>query len=281
MGHMDSTSVSITSMLDVAIVVGTRPEAIKLLPVLFSLQKETALVCELWLTGQHTTMVSKVLDSFEVKADVVMESPNPSGSLSGLTQVLIKSFDDTILKRKPKMVVVQGDTTSAFVAALVAFYHKIKIVHVEAGLRTGHKYAPFPEEINRSLITPLSDIHFAPTKTSANNLIKEGVPSEKIHITGNTVIDALMLMVEKVRKSRPALPCSVPLKELAEGRKMVLITGHRRENFGDGFGQICEAIRELSQAFLDVIFMYPVHLNQNVQEPVMRILSNFTKRISD
>jgi len=264
---MDSASVP----LDVALIVGTRPEAIKLIPVLFALREQTDLKTELWLTGQHTSMVQIVLDSFGVKADLALESPNPSGTLSALTGVLLTSLSAPMSLRKPRCVVVQGDTTSAFVAALVAFYHQIKVAHVEAGLRTHNKFAPFPEEINRSLISPLADLHFPPTETSAANLMREGISADRVEVTGNTVIDALLMMVEKVRTQPPVLPESFPLKR---GTKTVLITGHRRENFGDGFLAICEAIKELSLKFPTVSFVYPVHLNRNVQEPVMRILSD-------
>lgn len=259
--------------LDVVVIAGTRPEAIKMVPVIRALKKDTNLRSELWLTGQHAHMALPALDSFDEKADLILESPNPSGTLSGLTEILVRRLDEAFSKRSPKIVVVHGDTTSAFVAALVAYYHRIAVAHVEAGLRTGNKLAPFPEEGNRSLIAPLADLHFAPTTTSLDNLLREGVQKTKIHVTGNTVIDALLLMVEKVRKMRPALPENFPVESLAQGKRMVLITGHRRENFGDGFQQICEAIRELSAAFPEVTFVYPVHLNQNVQGPVKRILS--------
>jgi len=225
------------------------------------------------VTGQHREMLDQVLDVFKVVPDVDLALMLPNQTLSKLTARAISAIDAYLTEQKPDMVVVQGDTTTVFCAALCAFYHKIPVGHVEAGLRTWNKYSPFPEEINRVLATRLTDLHFTPTNTSRDNLLREGVTSDRIFVTGNTVIDALYLALERVKANPPAIP-GLPPETMTNGRPLVLITGHRRESFGEGFRDICLAIVELAQRFPSAEFVYPVHLNPNVREPVFRLLGN-------
>jgi UDP-N-acetylglucosamine 2-epimerase (non-hydrolysing) len=196
----------------------------------------------------------------------------PSQTLAGITARAITAVDEYLGEESPDVVVVQGDTTTAFCAALAAFYRRISVAHVEAGLRTGNRLSPFPEEINRVFTSRLADYHFAPTAWARDNLLREGVPEQSVFVTGNTVIDALHIAVAKVRENRPEIPELPPAIMADRTRRLVLITGHRRENFGEGFEAICRAIGELSTRFADVDFVYPVHLNPNVREPVYRLL---------
>lgn len=246
---------------------GTRPEAIKLCPLIQSMEKHSDLRPHVCITGQHREMLDQVLTVFNVTPDVQLSLMQPNQTLGGLTSRAIAAIDDYLDTYKPDMMIVQGDTTTVLSASLCAFYHQIPIAHVEAGLRTWNKHSPYPEEINRVLTSRLSDIHFTPTQISRNNLIREGVDHEKIFVTGNTVIDALLAAVEKVKINPPNIP-GLNQSLIDSNRPMVLITGHRRENFGDGFDNICEAILELSRRFSDTIFVYPVHLNPNVKQPV-------------
>jgi len=258
----------------ISIIFGTRPEAIKLAPVILELKKHKEFEVNICVTAQHRQMLDQVLNIFEVKPDVDMNIMKPDQTLSGLTSRAIKLLDEYLLNTKPDLVLVQGDTTTVFAASLAAFYHKIKIGHVEAGLRTWNKFSPYPEEINRVLTTKLADIHFAPTNLSKENLIKEGIEESKIFVTGNTVIDALFIALEKIKDKK------IHIKGLHEDilnkndNRIILITGHRRENFGEGFKNICEAISELSYEFKDYEFIYPVHLNPNVRGPVYEVLSD-------
>ncbi len=253
---------------------GTRPEAIKLCPLVLSLKNNPEFEPHICVTGQHRQMLDQVLDVFEVVPDVDLDLMEPDQTLAGLTSRVVTAIDGYIAKHRPDIVIVQGDTTTTFCAALAAFYNKIPIGHVEAGLRTWNKLSPFPEEINRVMTSHIADLHFAPTQWAKENLLKEGIPENRVFVTGNTVIDALYIALEKVNKSSPAVP-GLPM-ELLNGcnrKPVVLITGHRRENFGDGFENICLAISELSKRFSDVAFVYPVHLNPSVREPVYRILA--------
>lgn len=257
----------------ISVIFGTRPEAIKLCPVVLALQKNPAFDCKVCVTGQHREMLQQVLDVFGVKPDVDLALMQPNQTLGGLTARAIDALDRYLAREKPDVVLVQGDTTTVLAGAIAAFYHKIPIGHVEAGLRTGNLYSPWPEEANRVLTTRLARWHFAPTEESKLNLIKEGIPSGNIFVTGNTVIDALHWAQEIVRERKPAIPGLPP--DILEGlAKLVLITGHRRENFGEGFEQICRAIAQCAADFPDVHFVYPVHLNPHVQEPVSRILGH-------
>lgn len=248
-------------MKKIAVVFGTRPEAIKLCPVVLALKADPAFACKVCVTGQHKEMLYQVLDVFGVKPDVDLALMRPNQTLGGLTARAIAALDDYLEQEKPDIVMVQGDTTTVLAGALAAFYHHVPIAHVEAGLRTGNLESPWPEEANRVLTTRLAKWHFCPTENNRNNLLREGVPTENVFVTGNTVIDALMIARDKVANS------------VSDGKRKVLITGHRRENFGDGFEHICTAIRKLALEFPEVDFIYPVHLNPNVQEPVKRILA--------
>jgi UDP-N-acetylglucosamine 2-epimerase (non-hydrolysing) len=224
-------------------------------------------------------MLDQVLDVFGIEPDIDLDLMRPNQTLSGLTSRLITALDEYIRTARPDMVLVQGDTTTAFCGALAAFYQRVPVGHVEAGLRTWDKAAPYPEEINRQLVTRLADLHFAPTGWARDNLLREHVDPQGVFVVGNTVIDALLLAREEVRKRttrgesplrllNPGLQTALALP----GRRLVLITGHRRENFGEGFENICRAIAALAERFGDVEFVYPVHLNPNVREPVYRTL---------
>jgi len=259
----------------ISLIFGTRPEAVKVCPVILAMQDHPDLEPHVCVTGQHRQMLDQVLDVFGVVPDVDLALMQPNQTLAGLTSRAIAAIDGYLGEYRPDMVLVQGDTTTVFCAALCAFYQKIPVGHVEAGLRTWDMHSPFPEEMNRVLATRLSALHFAPTTTSRDNLLKEGVPQERVFVTGNTVIDALMIAVEKVKTLPPKIP-GLP-QDLMNGgaeRPLVLITGHRRENFGEGFHNICRAISTLSDRFPGVAFVYPVHLNPNVREPVFEGLSD-------
>jgi len=258
----------------VSLIFGTRPEAIKLCPLVLELKKHREFEPHVCVTGQHRQMLDQVLDVFEVVPDIDLNLMQPDQTLAGLTARAITAIDGYLADCKPDMVIVQGDTTTSFCAALAAFYRRIPVGHVEAGLRTWNKFSPFPEEINRTITSRIADLHFAPTQWAKENLLKEGVPEDRIFVTGNTVIDALHIAVEKVRKNPPEI-LGLP-SHLLNGesqRPLVLITGHRRENFGEGFANICRAISELSKRFPEAFFVYPVHLNPKVREPVFNLLS--------
>jgi len=258
----------------ITVVFGTRPEAIKLAPVILALKADPRFECRVCITAQHREMLDQVLREFGIYPDVDLNLMQSNQTLAGLTTWAIESLDHYFAKNQPDMVMVQGDTTTVFCAALSAFYHHIPIAHVEAGLRTFNLYSPWPEEANRVLTSHLADLHFAPTATSRENLLKEGIRAERIFVTGNTVIDALFIALEKIKTSPPDIP-GLPHDLTRPGSKkpLILITGHRRENFGEGFENICRAISELSERFPDVAFVYPVHLNPNVRKPVFKILS--------
>lgn len=255
---------------------GTRPEAIKLAPVIKRARESGAevLACT---TGQHREMLDQVLDLFAIRPDFDLRVMQPDQDLSLLTARILDNLAGIIPQTSPDLVLVQGDTTTAFSATLAAFYAKIPVAHVEAGLRTYNLHSPFPEEAMRQLISRLASLHFAPTARNAQALIAEGIAADRVFVTGNTVIDALLEVAELVRRGERReflqLPASTGEK-LAGQRRMVLITGHRRENFGRGFERICSAFRELAGAFPDTLFLYPVHLNPNVRSPVERMLSS-------
>ena len=257
----------------ISIIFGTRPEAIKLAPVILELKKYKEFEVNVCVTAQHREMLDQVLEVFDIKPEVDLNIMKANQTLSELTSQAIKLLDKYLSEYKPDIILVQGDTTTVFAASLAAFYHKIKIGHVEAGLRTWNKFSPYPEEINRVLTTKLADLHFAPTNLSKENLLKDGVCEDKIFVTGNTVIDALLIAREKINHKNISIP-GLPVNLLKEkNNKIILITGHRRENFGEGFDNICQAIARLAKEFNDYNFIYPVHLNPNVRKPVFEILS--------
>jgi UDP-N-acetylglucosamine 2-epimerase (non-hydrolysing) len=254
-------------------IIGTRPEAIKLAPVIHQLGLQPdRFVSRVCATAQHRQMLDQALVPFAIKPDYDLNIMVPGQTLAQVTSSAVEGLDRIIAEEDPDVVLVQGDTTTAFCGALAAYYRQVKIGHVEAGLRTGNKYAPFPEELNRCLISRLADYQFAPTEHASSALLNEGVAASTIFVTGNTGIDALLWISARVREVRPQLPNELP--QAIDGRQLVLVTGHRRESFGDGFENICRAIREIADAFPDVVFVYPVHLNPNVREPVGRILGS-------
>ena len=260
-------------MKKISVILGTRPEAIKLCPVILELKKRSGSDCKVCVTGQHRKMLDQILPVFGVVPDVDLDLMLPNQSLGGLTARVIEALDRYLAEEKPDVVLVQGDTTTVFSAALAAFYHEIPIAHVEAGLRTGNLDSPWPEEANRVLTSRLARWHFAPTETNRQNLLREHVPESQIYVTGNTVIDALFIALDKIKVAPPEIP-GLPENSLdyLGDRKMVLVTGHRRENFGIGFENICQAIAELAHKFPEIDFIYPVHLNPNVRKPVEDIL---------
>lgn len=247
---------------------GTRPEAIKMAPVVRELGKRAGVESQVCVTAQHREMLDQVLDLFEIKPDVDLNLMRPNQSLAELTARVFTHLDPVLDKMKPDWVLVQGDTTTVMAAALNAYYRRIRVGHVEAGLRTHNKWEPFPEEINRRVAGVAADLHFAPTRWSRQNLLKEGVPDEQIYVTGNPVIDALHFVA-----GQPVPTAVADLLSKYEAKRIVLVTAHRRENFGLPLENICAALLSLAQRE-DVQIVYPVHLNPNVQEPVKRLLSN-------
>jgi UDP-N-acetylglucosamine 2-epimerase (non-hydrolysing) len=257
----------------ILIIVGTRPEAIKLAPVIMELNdRDNEFSSQVCFTGQHRQLVDQVMAMFRIRADFDLDIMVPGKSLAQVTARAIEGLDPILEKEKPDVVLVQGDTTTSLCGALSAYYHKVKVGHVEAGLRTQNKYAPYPEEINRRLVGQITDFHFAPTEHARVALLSEGVPSSSIFITGNTVIDALLWMQQRIKEYTPDLPPG--MLEHMDSKIIVLVTGHRRESFGEGFENICRAIHQVANAVPDVLFIYPVHMNPNVREPVQRILSH-------
>ena len=259
------------SLKKVMVVIGTRPEAIKLAPIVLELEKHRALFeTRICVTGQHREMLDQMLEVFGLRPHFNLQVMKPGQDLTGVTADCLTGIDQILRRERPDLLLVQGDTTTTLAASLAAYYHRIPIGHIEAGLRTGKKYDPFPEEINRRLTSHVSDFHFAPTEISRNNLLAEGVSPEKILVTGNTVIDALFLTQARLAKE-PSLAVD-PLGS-TDGLRIVLVTAHRRESFGTRFRQICEALRTLAESRKDVLIVYPVHLNPNVQSPVREILA--------
>jgi UDP-N-acetylglucosamine 2-epimerase len=257
----------------VLVVLGTRPEAIKLAPVINELRRHDDVTTRVCVTGQHREMVRPILELFDVRPDIDLALMTPDQRLSSLTAVALARVEDVVVSTAPDWVVVQGDTTSAMAATLAGFYQRVPVAHVEAGLRTHDLTRPFPEEGNRRITDALAAVHFAPTQLARRNLLREGVDDSSIHVTGNTVIDALHTVA-----SLPEDP-SGPLAWLPVDRRIVLLTAHRRESFGPGLRDVCQAVREIADAVPDVQFVYPVHLNPNVQEPARAILAGH-ERIS-
>ncbi len=274
-------------MKKVLSVFGTRPEAIKMAPVVKEFAKRPdAFISRVCVTAQHRQMLDQVLDLFEIIPDHDLDIMKAGQDLFDVTCNVLKGLKAVLQKEQPDIVLVHGDTTTTLAASLAAFYCQIPVGHVEAGLRTHNKFAPFPEEINRQVASRLADFHFAPTETARQNLLAESVRDSSIYLTGNTVIDALLMMVEKVRQPRvkaeveaDLIRCYPQLRVLLrtglekKNHRLILVTGHRRENFGDGFEAICQALKRIVIEYNDVEIVYPVHLNPNVQEPVKRILA--------
>jgi len=262
-----------TLVIRILSIFGTRPEAIKMAPVVRALEDHENITNMVAVTAQHRDMLDQVLNLFAVTPDFDLNIMRPGQDLGHITEAVLTGIGTILDDIKPDRVLVHGDTTTSFAAALAAYYRKIPVAHVEAGLRTGDIYAPFPEEMNRKLTDAISDIFFAPTPSAARNLKQENVDSTNIIITGNTVIDALFETTKKLSvDARLREQAARQFPFLNPKRKTILVTGHRRENFGRGFENICQALSEIS-ATPDVDIIYPVHLNPNVQEPVNRILS--------
>ncbi len=260
----------------VSVIFGTRPEAIKLAPVIRELRKHPELDCRVCVTAQHRQMLDQVLQVFRIAPDHDLALMQDNQTLADFTARALTALDRYLREECPDLILIQGDTTTVLCSALAAFYHKIPIAHVEAGLRTGDLYAPWPEEANRVLTSRLATLHFAPTESNRRTLLREGVPEDRVFVTGNPVVDALLTVRDLVRQSPPrvhALPSFLQPGTPPGCPPMVLITGHRRESFGAGFEQICQAIRELARRYPDSAFVYPVHLNPNVRKPVYEILS--------
>jgi UDP-N-acetylglucosamine 2-epimerase (non-hydrolysing) len=256
----------------ILVVLGTRPEAIKLAPVVRELRSRPGTQTRLCLTGQHREMVASVLSFFEIEADGDLDVMEPNQSLNGLASRALAGLDRAIVEFSPDWTVVQGDTTTAFTAALAAFHRRVQVAHVEAGLRSFDRFRPFPEEVNRAMTAVLTDLHFCPTERARENLLAERVPADRIRVVGNTVIDALHLAVERLRHDDLATrSLAAAFPRLRLDRPFVLVTGHRRESFGKPFEDLCRAIRDVAAAE-GVQFVYPVHLNPNVRRPVFDIL---------
>lgn len=259
-------------MEKIIVLAGTRPEAIKMAPLVKQLKAQVlsfeVLVCS---SGQHKEMLKQAFANFDISPDINLQVMQPGQSLSSLSAALFASIGDMLEVERPDWLLIQGDTTTAMVGAICAFYKRIRIGHLEAGLRSHNKKSPFPEEINRRVVSLVGDLHFAPTNRAKDNLLQEGIKDNKVFVTGNTVIDALLFMREKVKYNPPKLPSKIE-RIFDAGNPYILITGHRRESFGQGFQNICLAVLELAKSFPAYYFIYPVHLNPNVQKPVKDIL---------
>ena len=253
------------SSLRVLSVIGTRPEAVKMAPVVQKLRQTPGVESIVCVTAQHREMLDQVLRLFEISPDIDLDLMRPDQSLAQITAAIFTHFDPVLKSVRPDWVLAQGDTTTVMATALLAYYNRIQFGHIEAGLRTGDKFQPFPEEINRIVAGAAADLHFAPTEWSRQNLLKENVPAEKIIVTGNPVIDALRQVAEK-----PAPPEVTSLLESLRSKRLVLVTAHRRENFGQPLENICAALAELAETYpAEIQVIYPVHLNPNVQNIVL------------
>lgn len=256
------------------LVFGTRPEAIKMAPLSLLLSRDERFDCRVCVTGQHRHMLDQVLHIFDIEAAYDLAVMRAHQDLSDVTSAVLLGMRDVFEEFTPDIVLVHGDTATTFAASLAAYYHRVPVGHVEAGLRTHDLYSPWPEEANRKLTGALAALHFAPTRSSAANLRREGVEEGSILVTGNTVIDALLHVVERLRDPANATAdFHQRLPALQPDRRSILVTGHRRESFGGGFERICRALRMVAERFPDVDIVYPVHLNPSVQEPVNRLLA--------
>lgn len=273
-------------MKRILVVFGTRPEAIKMSPLVKELSSQPELETLICVTGQHRQMLDQVLSIFDIKPDYDLNIMKEGQDLYDVTSRVILGMRDVLAETMPDIVLVHGDTTTSTAAALAAFYKQIPVGHVEAGLRTWNMYSPWPEEMNRQITGRIATYHFAPTPLSRENLIKENVPASHIITTGNTVIDALFWVTDKIKNDKnlsatldkKLLASGYNIKRLENGRRLVLVTGHRRENFGDGFLNICKALKHLKEKHTNVDFVYPMHLNPNVRMPIHQI---FGEKLSD
>ncbi len=268
----------VQSRKKIAVIIGTRPEAIKLAPVITELEKNERLDPVVVSSGQHREMLNELIKTFSIRLDADLDVMRPNHSLAALSGRLLKGLDSWLNQSKPDMVLVHGDTTTMFNATLVSFYRQIPLGYVEAGLRTGNLRYPFPEEANRKLATPLMSLHFAPTEGARQNLLAEGIADKIITVTGNTVIDALHMEIQRQKSAEVQRKISKDLAALLgsdwQDHPYILVTGHRRENFGDGLKQICQGLVTLAHKFKEMRFIYPVHINPNVQKPVRELMGN-------
>ncbi len=256
-------------MKRILIVFGTRPEAIKMAPLVQCLAKQNNIDSRVCVTAQHRKMLDQVLNLFEIEPDYDLDIMKPKQSLGDITSNILKGIKPILEDFKPNMVLVHGDTATTFATSLAAYYQRIRIGHIEAGLRTGNMYSPWPEEGNRKLTGALTYKHFAPTKMASDNLLKENINPNNIIITGNTVIDALFWVKNKIEtESKIRTSLAKQFSFLDPNKRLILVTGHRRENFGDGFERICKALKTIALKYKDIQIVYPVHLNPNVQKPV-------------
>lgn len=263
--------------MKVLTVFGTRPEAIKMAPLVKALEAAAGVVSRVCVTAQHRQMLDQVLELFAIQPHHDLNVMKPGQDLYTITAEILQSIRHVYAQERPDIVLVHGDTTTTFAASLAAYYQRIPVGHVEAGLRTGNLYAPWPEEANRKLTGALARVHFAPTAASRQNLLRENVPDGHIVVTGNTVIDALQAVRTKLERSAAlSLGMAALFPFLRPSARLLLVTGHRRENFGGGFERICEALGQLARRYPDMDIVYPVHLNPNVQEPVRRLLSGIS-----
>jgi UDP-N-acetylglucosamine 2-epimerase (non-hydrolysing) len=260
----------------ILLIFGTRPEAIKMAPVALRLKEVGDLAVKIAVTAQHRQMLDQVLEIFGIVPDFDLDLMTPDQDLFDVTARVLLGLREVLKLERPDLVLVHGDTTTTLAAALAAYYCQIPVGHVEAGLRTRDKYRPYPEELNRHLTGVITDYHFAPTPWARDNLLAEGVPAEHIWVTGNTVIDALKIIQQQVEAEKDVWLQNLAQKYSLEldGRRLILVTGHRRENFGEGFENICLALRDLAGQYPDIHIIYPVHLNPNVQQPVYEILGS-------
>ena len=262
----------------ILIIFGTRPEAIKMFPVINELNKNKKYFdFKICLTGQHKQMLKQVLDFFKIKPHLNIKVMKKNQSLENLTSNIIKKIGIVIKKIKPDLILVHGDTTSSLATALASYYNKVKVAHIEAGLRTNNLYSPWPEEINRSLISKIAQIHFAPTQIAKKNLKNEGIDKSKILVTGNTVIDTLLIASNKVFKSKNIMrKLEKKFSYIKKNKRIILVTGHRRENFGKDFVNIFKSLKYIAEKNKNIIIIYPVHLNPKVLIPANKILGKVT-----
>lgn len=276
-------------MKKVMLVFGTRPEAIKMAPLVKEFQKDNNFETQVCVTGQHRQMLDQVLELFKIKPNYDLNIMKAGQDLYDVTSQVIIGMRDILKTAKPDIVLVHGDTTTSTATALAAFYQQIPVAHVEAGLRTHNIYSPWPEEMNRQITGRIATYHFSPTELSKANLVKENIDSKNIIITGNTVIDALFYVIKKIKADNTLsenlyqnlVQCGYDTQRLNNGRQLILITGHRRENFGDGFIHMCKAIKSLVQKYPNVDFVYPMHLNPNVRKPIHEVFGENLSELSN
>jgi len=266
--------------MNILVIFGTRPEAIKLAPLIYALKKNTHITVKVCVSGQHREMLDQVLEVFDIVPDIDLDVMKSNQNLYEITSSILLKVGDIFSKEKYDYVIVHGDTTTAMISALAAFYSKVPVLHIEAGLRSNNILSPFPEELNRSLISRIAYWNFSPTESNKLNLINEGIDENKITVTGNTVIDALHLAIKSIgenRQKEEKIHCHISKLLNLDwiSKKFILITAHRRENFGEGITEICSALVDLAKEFNNIHFIFPVHLNPNILEPVHRILSGY------